>query len=140
MLQPSTASTPSDAATGSTPISASRDATDPYFNNTNINDRNEGLKTLANGVDVFYLDVNPVYDDEEGNLVEDYSSDNIHLYGNKYAEWKQFFLDNGFYKKGVDPFNEAEINEAESNEIESNESPDETSESDNNITSNEEEN
>lgn len=92
-------------------VTGSRDEVDEYFNNTNIDARNEGLKTLANGKDIFYIDVNPVYDDENGNLIEDYSSDNIHLYGNKYADWKEFFLENGIYKKGTDPFENVNANE-----------------------------
>lgn len=79
-------------------VTPSRDEADPYFNNANINERNEGLKTLANDVDVFYMDMNPVFDDENGNLAEEYSSDNIHLLANKYVEWRKYLLENGIYK------------------------------------------
>lgn len=85
-------------------VTASRDETDEYFNNTNINERNEALKALANGVDIFYIDVNPLYDDENGNLIEEYSSDNIHLYGNRYVKWREFLFANGIYKSDIDPF------------------------------------
>ena len=76
-------------------VTKERDSTDKIFNNKNINERNEALKALAEAKGVYYLDVNPVYDDADGCLRSDYSGDNTHLYGNKYGEWKEFLLNNG---------------------------------------------
>lgn len=73
---------------------------DAIFNNRNINERNEAIKQLANGVDIFYIDVNPVYDDGYGSLRADYSSDNVHLLGNKYSEWHDFYYSNGVIVPG----------------------------------------
>lgn len=68
---------------------------DAIFNNRNINERNEAISQLANGIDIFYIDVNPVYDDANGSLRSDYSSDNVHLLGNKYGEWRDFYYSHG---------------------------------------------
>lgn len=85
-------------------VTPSRDETDEYFNNANINERNDALRALADGEHIFFIDENEAYDDENGNLIEEYSSDTIHLYGNKYADWKDFLMDNGVFLKGTDPF------------------------------------
>lgn len=34
-----------------------------------------------------YLDVNPVFDDENGNLRADYSTDGSHILGKYYSVW-----------------------------------------------------
>lgn len=74
-------------------VAHARDISDAYINNTNINDRNQALSKLANGYDVFYLDVNPVFDDINGDLNKEYTSDDVHLYANNYATWHTFFLE-----------------------------------------------
>jgi len=76
-------------------VAGDMDRSDSIFNNENINERNEALRQLANGEDVFYIDVNEVYDDENGNLRSDCTSDDVHLYGNCYEEWYQFFMHHG---------------------------------------------
>lgn len=76
-------------------VAGDMDRSDSIFNNDNINERNEALQQLANGEDIFYIDVNEVYDDENGNLRSDCTSDDVHLYGNCYEEWYQFFMHHG---------------------------------------------
>lgn len=76
-------------------VTGEKDREDPIFNNTNINERNEALKELANGDDIFYIDVNEVYDDENGNLRQDMSADDVHLLGNCYELWHTFYLEHG---------------------------------------------
>ncbi len=76
-------------------VTGEKDRNDPIFNNTRINERNEALKELANGNDIFYIDVNEVYDDENGNLRQDMSADDVHLLGNCYELWHTFFLEHG---------------------------------------------
>lgn len=39
-------------------VAGQKNASDPVFNNTNINIRNVEIETLANGKDIFYIDVN----------------------------------------------------------------------------------
>ena len=60
-------------------VTGERSRTDATFNNENINERNEALRELADGEKIFYLDVNPVYDDENGNLRAELTGDQIHL-------------------------------------------------------------
>lgn len=81
-------------------VSGDLDRKDPYFNNANINERNEALKELANGKDIFYIDVNEVYDDENGNLRQEVTADDVHLLGNCYGLWHTFFMEHGIVYEG----------------------------------------
>ncbi len=58
-----------------------------YINNANIDKFNAETKKLANGKDIFYLDVNPLFDDAEGNLDKAKSADDAHVYAKYYIEW-----------------------------------------------------
>lgn len=73
-------------------VSKSRSETDPIFNNININDKNVAISEFANGTDVFYLDVNPLVTDDEGNLKADYTFDEIHMYAQYYKRWTRFLM------------------------------------------------
>lgn len=64
------------------------------FNNTNINHFNQAVGELADGKQIFYLDVNPLYDDEEGGLSEEFTTDHAHILGKHYMEWVDFILQN----------------------------------------------
>lgn len=64
------------------------------FNNTNLNQLNEQLKSYADNLHVFYLDVNPVFDDENGALRSGYSGDGIHVGGAQYAKWARWISQN----------------------------------------------
>ena len=68
---------------------------DAIFNNSNINARNRAIATLADNETIFYIDVNEVVCDEEGNLNGDYTFDQIHLLGVYDDLWKQFLLSHG---------------------------------------------
>lgn len=67
-------------------------------NNTNINAYNELLKELCDGKTVFYLDVNPVFDDELGNLGSEYSTDGIHFTAQYYKVWADWIQANAIVK------------------------------------------
>ena len=56
---------------------------DPIFNNVGIEQRNERIAALADGKNIFYLDMNEVVCDEEGNLKSSLTFDDIHLYGSE---------------------------------------------------------
>ena len=64
------------------------------FNNTNINNFNQAVGELADGKSIFYLDVNPLYDDEEGGLSEEFTTDHAHILGKYYVDWVDFILQN----------------------------------------------
>ena len=64
------------------------------FNNTNINKFNQAIAELADEKQVFYLDVNPLYDDGEGGLSEEFTTDHAHILGKYYVDWVDFILQN----------------------------------------------
>lgn len=76
-------------------VSAKKDGSDAIFNNSNINARNHAIATLADNQQFFYIDVNEVVCDEAGNLIADYTFDQIHLLGVYNDLWKQFLLAHG---------------------------------------------
>ena len=71
-------------------VSPGRNSTDTTFNNARINEYNSYIASNANGADIIYLDANPYFDDENGNMKSDYTSDGIHFYAVGYVEWGNF--------------------------------------------------
>ena len=57
------------------------------YNNQNVNLINEVIEGLADGERLIYLDVNELFDDEEGYLNEEYTSDAFHVLGRYYEDW-----------------------------------------------------
>lgn len=76
-------------------VSGKKNSSDAIFNNSNINARNNAVATLADNHHIFYIDVNEVVCNEEGNLNDDYTFDQIHLLGVYNDLWKQFLLSHG---------------------------------------------
>ena len=68
-------------------VTPRRNASDSRFNNTRINALNAHLAGLANNSNVFYIDVNEIFDDGTGCLRQECSSDGIHLKARYYADW-----------------------------------------------------
>ena len=56
-------------------VGPSRSSTDATFNNPRIDKLNEKLAALADGKTIFYIDINELFDDENGNLRADASGD-----------------------------------------------------------------
>lgn len=79
-------------------VSASRSASDNIFNNTNINNFNNMLVKLAENKNAYYLDVNPLFDDADGNLRADYTHDNTHVLGKHYKTWADWITENAIAK------------------------------------------
>ena len=67
---------------------------DPLYNNGNINARNAALFELVDNQHIFYLNVNDMLDDGEGNLNASLSGDGVHLKGSCYEPWHQYLLYN----------------------------------------------
>ncbi len=76
-------------------VSGKKSGSDAIFNNGNINARNNAIATLADNKHIFYIDVNEVVCDEEGNLEEEYTFDQIHLLGAQNVLVKEFLLGHG---------------------------------------------
>lgn len=68
------------------------------FNNVNINAKNVAAASLANGEDIFYLDANPLFIDEEGFLQDELTFDGVHLYADGYMVWRNFLMEHGVVK------------------------------------------
>ena len=75
-------------------VNSLRNELDDIHNNTAINRMNEQISLFADNEKIFYLDVNPVFDDEEGNLSNEYSSDDTHLKGMYYEMWCNWYCEN----------------------------------------------
>ncbi|MBR4200521.1 MAG: lipase [Oscillospiraceae bacterium] len=71
-------------------VSLSRHSTDAVVNNTIINTLNAQIGTLADNQNIYYIDVNPIFDDAYGCLTAEYTSDGTHPYAKHYAEWAEF--------------------------------------------------
>lgn len=54
---------------------------------------NEEIAQLAGDQGAGYLDVNPLFDDENGCLNEDYSADDTHPYGKYYLQWGEWIYE-----------------------------------------------
>lgn len=77
-------------------VTDKKDSEGTYINNTEINARNEKIKTLANQKDIFWLDENEVFDLEgTGKLNPDYTNDGVHLKAKYIPIWRDFFLEHG---------------------------------------------
>ena len=73
-------------------ITAKKSEDSPIFNNENINRFNEAVRSLTDGQRCFYLDVNELFDDENGALSTDYTVDHAHVLGKHYASWVAWIL------------------------------------------------
>lgn len=80
-------------------VSREKNNMETEFNNVNINDKNVASARLANGRDVFYLDSNPLFIDEEGYLQEELTFDGVHLYAQNYEKWRDFLFEHGVERK-----------------------------------------
>lgn len=67
-----------------------RSDTDTVINNAAIDRFNNAVAALADGETIFYVDVNPLFDDDTGNLRTDLSGDGTHVYGSCYPQWAQW--------------------------------------------------
>lgn len=68
---------------------------DKIFNNEGINERNERIAQLADNQTVFYIDMNEVVCDKNGNLRKSLTYDDLHLLGSKYGIWVDFLKTKG---------------------------------------------
>lgn len=66
-----------------------------FYKNSTIDARNAALQALADNEHVFYLDCNPVFDDETGALRADYSGDGVHVKAAYYTLWRDHLFQFG---------------------------------------------
>lgn len=58
--------------------------------NKDIDEFNNYTKELADNKSIFYVDVNELFDDGEGNLREDLTYDGVHILAKYYADWGEW--------------------------------------------------
>lgn len=75
-------------------VDGKRSRYDTIYNNDNINNYNQKLSEFTDGKQIFYIDMNESFDDENGNLGEGYSNDGTHLLAKHYAQWSQYLREN----------------------------------------------
>lgn len=80
-------------------VTAKKMANDPGFSNDGLRAKNEGLKQMADGKKIFYLEVNDALNDGAGNLPSEYTNDGVHLKPEYYALWSDYLLNNAIMQK-----------------------------------------
>ena len=73
-------------------ITKEKSDTSPYYNNENIDRFNHAVSEMADGRSIFYLDVNPLFDDGEGALNPEVTTDHTHILGKYYSTWVDWIL------------------------------------------------
>ena len=66
-----------------------------FYKNSTIDERNAELQKLADNKDVFYIDSNPVFDDDTGALTAEYSGDGVHVKAPYYTMWRDYLYQFG---------------------------------------------
>lgn len=84
-------------------VSAERSQSDRIYNNANLDAFNDRISDLADGKQIFYLDVNPLFDDGAGNLADAYTVDNTHVLGKYYRTWSDWIAENAAVKSPQSP-------------------------------------
>lgn len=79
-------------------VSATQDSRGTAVNNANLNNLNDYTKTLADGETIFYLECNDLFDDANGTLSSDITSDGIHPDGSAYRKWGEWVKQNAIVK------------------------------------------
>ena len=75
-------------------VSQAQDNKNTYINNKTVNERNQAIRELADNKTVFWLDENEVFDDSNGKLASEYTSDGVHIKASCVPIWEKFLLDN----------------------------------------------
>ena len=57
------------------------------INNALINKINNMISDIATENNLYYIDVNEIFDDRNGNLNQSYSNDNVHILAKYYRDW-----------------------------------------------------
>ena len=79
-------------------VGEEKNNTDRIFNNANINERNQAISLMADNRNIYYLEINDAVCDENGNLISDYTFDQIHLKAKYYQLWKDYLFAHGILK------------------------------------------
>lgn len=83
---------------GNIPMSYGTQDLNGALNNKNLSKRNEASRALANGKNIFYLDVDEIFADGNGNLASLYTSDGLHIDTSHYPIWVDYLLHNAIVR------------------------------------------
>ena len=79
-------------------VTSAYTAEHPRINNDEIRERNAELAEMADGENIFYLDLNVFFMDDAGNLNASQARDGLHLTTKAYKVWREALLANGIVK------------------------------------------
>ncbi len=71
-------------------VTAKKSASDEECRNKDIDEFNKYTKELADNKSIFYVNVNELFDDGEGNLRADLTYDGVHILAKYYADWGEW--------------------------------------------------
>lgn len=74
-------------------VTSTRSNNDKFFNNENINKINLEIQTLAEEKELVYLDINELFDDENGDLDKEIASDDSHVTVENYIVWCDWIVE-----------------------------------------------
>lgn len=74
-------------------VTAENSAKSTIYNNQRINELNLEIQKIGAELDCYYINVNEIFDDAQGNLLKEYSTDGSHVLGKYYADWVRWILD-----------------------------------------------
>lgn len=76
-------------------VTKARSERDAIFNNDGIDRMNESIRQIAEKYGLSYIDVNELFDDEDGGLNPEYTHDEVHVLGKYYQQWADWIRENG---------------------------------------------
>lgn len=68
-------------------VTEEKSAKSDIYNNQRIDALNDAIRDIAEDTGCLYIDVNPIFDDGNGNLSAAYSTDGAHVLGKYYSVW-----------------------------------------------------
>ena len=74
-------------------VTKAKETKNPVFATANLKEKNETIQALANGVDIFYLEVNDCMNDGTDHLPAEYTGDGVHLKASYYSLWHDYLLE-----------------------------------------------
>ncbi len=83
---------------GNLHVSKTRNDKDKVINNNRINRLNSKMSLIANNSNIFYIDINELFDDKDGNLISSYTSDGTHVYAKYYKDWCNWLMKHAVVK------------------------------------------
>ncbi|WP_138310133.1 MULTISPECIES: GDSL-type esterase/lipase family protein [unclassified Clostridium] len=75
-------------------VTGEKAARSSIYNNQRIDELNNAIRKIAEDTGCLYLDVNPIFDDGNGNLSAAYSTDGAHILGKYYSVWADWLRTN----------------------------------------------